>query len=87
MIYIRALTLICIGQRDESNQATKQKIEGLGRKAWIYTADLASAEAVGGLTERVLKDGHDISILLTCAGIQRRHPSHLFPKDDWDEVY
>lgn len=23
---------------------------------------------------------------MTCAGIQRRHPSHVFPKHDWDEV-
>lgn len=25
-------------------------------------------------------------ILLNCAGIQRRHPSHQFPDEDWDEV-
>lgn len=34
----------------------------------------------------MLDGGHDIDILVTCAGIQRRHPSHLFPKSDWDEV-
>lgn len=31
-------------------------------------------------------DGHDVSILVTCAGIQRRHPAHEFPMGDWDEV-
>lgn len=73
-------------QRDESNCTTKQTIEGLGRKASIYTCDLASDQDVSELTARVLKDGHDPSILVTCAGIQRRHPSHVFPKHDWDEV-
>lgn len=38
------------------------------------------------LVSRVLADGHDIDILLNCAGIQRRHPSHVFPDEDWDEV-
>ncbi|PYI34765.1 2-deoxy-D-gluconate 3-dehydrogenase [Aspergillus indologenus CBS 114.80] len=35
---------------------------------------------------RILADGHDINILINCAGIQRRHPSHLFPDADWDAV-
>lgn len=61
-------------------------IEKLGRKATVYTADLSSKESVGPLVGAVLKDGHDIDILLNCAGIQRRHPSHLFPLEDWDEV-
>ena len=25
-------------------------------------------------------------ILVTCAGIQRRHPAHQFPDQDWNEV-
>lgn len=30
---------------------------------------------------------HDrINILVNCAGIQRRYPSHKFPEDDWDQV-
>jgi 2-deoxy-D-gluconate 3-dehydrogenase len=65
---------------------TKSKIESIGRKAYIYAADLSSEKDVSGLAEAVLADGHDVDILLNCAGIQRRHPSHLFPKSDWDEV-
>ncbi|EIT73402.1 dehydrogenase with different specificitie [Aspergillus oryzae 3.042] len=56
------------------------------RKATIYTADLSSRESVSSLVSNVLNDGHDIDILLNCAGIQRRHPSHIFPDNDWDEV-
>ncbi|KAK4502809.1 hypothetical protein PRZ48_006235 [Zasmidium cellare] len=77
---------IVLVQRDESNQATKEAVEKLGRKATIYVADLASASEVGGLTKRVLADGHDIDILVNCGGIQRRHPAHEFPDSDWNEV-
>ena len=77
---------IILVQRNESNLETKNKVEALGRKAFVYVADLASQDAVAGLTERILKDGHDIDILVTCGGIQRRHPAHEFPMSDWDEV-
>ncbi|TKX26885.1 sorbose reductase-like protein 1 [Elsinoe australis] len=77
---------IILIQRDTSNTSTKSQIESLGRKATIYTADLASADDVATLTKRILDGGHDIDILVTCAGIQRRHPAHVFPKEDWDEV-
>ena len=74
-------------QRDINNQETKQQIESLGRKATIFTADLASRQDVSSLVSKVTNDGHDIDILLNCAGIQRRHPSHIFPDKDWDEVF
>ncbi|KAL9116252.1 MAG: hypothetical protein Q9227_000623 [Pyrenula ochraceoflavens] len=77
---------IVLVQRDSSNTTTKDAVEALGRKASIYTCDLADGESVGALTPKVLGDGHDISILLTCAGIQSRHASHEFPKSDWDQV-
>lgn len=73
-------------QRDESNQSTKQAIEALGRKATIYTTDLSSSESVSALVPTILKDKHRISILLNCAGIQKRHAPHEFPLDDWSTV-
>lgn len=74
-------------QRDTNNQETKRQIESLGRKATISTADLASRQDVSSLMAKLINDGHDIDILLNCAGIQRRHPSHIFPDEDWDEVF
>jgi 2-deoxy-D-gluconate 3-dehydrogenase len=73
-------------QRDTSNTSTKDAITALGRTATIYTCDLSSASGAAELVPRILADGHDISILVNCAGIQRRHPSHQFPHTDWDEV-
>jgi 2-deoxy-D-gluconate 3-dehydrogenase len=34
----------------------------------------------------VLEENLRIDILLNCAGIQRRHQSHNFPDEDWNEV-
>lgn len=73
-------------QRSRENLETQKAVEALGRKAPIYTADLASQEEVAGITSTILKDGRSIHILVNCAGIQRRHPSHEFPDNDWNEV-
>ncbi|KAH7313776.1 2-deoxy-D-gluconate 3-dehydrogenase [Stachybotrys elegans] len=77
---------IILVQRSEANLDTKRRVEALGRKATVYTADLACQDSVAGLTPKILADGHDVDILVTCAGIQRRHPAHEFPMEDWDEV-
>ncbi|KXH44547.1 2-deoxy-D-gluconate 3-dehydrogenase [Colletotrichum nymphaeae SA-01] len=77
---------ILLVQRDESSQSTKQAIEKLGRKATIYTADLSSQESVAALVPKVLKDGHEIRILVNCAGIQKRHPCEKFPDEDFNAV-
>lgn len=77
---------IILIQRDRAQDTTLKAINATGRKATIYTADLASQEQVAALTPAILKDGHKINILINCAGIQRRHPSALFPDNDWNEV-
>ena len=58
----------------------------MGRKAQIYIADLASNDSMKALVPKVLEDGHKVDILLNCGGIQRRHPAHQFPDEDWAEV-
>ncbi|KAL8354465.1 hypothetical protein RB601_004048 [Gaeumannomyces tritici] len=45
----------------------------LGRKAQIYTADLSDPASVAALTPKVLADGHEVRVLVNCAGVQRRH--------------
>ncbi|KAF2141192.1 uncharacterized protein K452DRAFT_228823 [Aplosporella prunicola CBS 121167] len=78
---------ILLVQRDTSNTATKAQIEALGRKATIYTADLADPASVAALIPSITQDAQQrIDILLNCAGIQRRHPAHQFPDADWDAV-
>ncbi|KAM3553154.1 hypothetical protein MY1884_006829 [Beauveria asiatica] len=77
---------IVLVQRDTSVVETKDLVEALGRKAWIYTADMAIQQQVAALTPKILADGHEIRILVNCAGIQRRHPCEEFPDSDFNEV-
>lgn len=77
---------VILVQRDDSNTGTRDEIRALGRAATIYTADLAHRDQIKGLVKKVLEDGHDVSILINCGGIQRRHPADQFPDEDWDEV-
>lgn len=78
--------IILIQRPGSTDMATKDAIERLGRKATIYHADLASKADLKGLVGRITGDGHDVSILVNCGGIQRRHPAQVFPDKDWDEV-
>ncbi|RDA94960.1 hypothetical protein CP533_0123 [Ophiocordyceps camponoti-saundersi (nom. inval.)] len=72
--------------RDAKTTTTKDAIEALGRRASIYVADMASADQVSALTPRILADGHEIRILVTCAGIQKRHACEAFPDSDFNSV-
>jgi 2-deoxy-D-gluconate 3-dehydrogenase len=73
-------------KRDVENLETKKAVEAFGRKATVYTADLSSQPSVAGIVPAVLKDGHSIQVLINCAGINKRHPSHQFPDSDLNEV-
>ncbi|KAH7158258.1 hypothetical protein B0J13DRAFT_468540 [Dactylonectria estremocensis] len=77
---------IILVQRDTTATATKEAIEKLGRKVFVYTADLSSAASVGTLVPKILADGHKLRILVNCAGIQRRHPCEEFPDKDFNDV-
>lgn len=73
-------------QREGASTATKEAAERLGRRVAVYTADMASPAQVAALTPRILADGHEVRVLVTCAGIQRRHRCEEFPDADFDEV-
>ncbi|KAI1372439.1 NAD(P)-binding protein [Hypoxylon crocopeplum] len=77
---------IILIQRSTTATETKKAVEALGRKAYIYTADLASSEDVASIVPKVLADGHTIRILVNCAGIQIRHPPEIFPDTDYKAV-
>ncbi|PTB44983.1 uncharacterized protein TrAFT101_000460 [Trichoderma asperellum] len=77
---------IILIQRDTTSTATKEAVEKAGRKAWIFTADLAVQEQVANIAKDVTAAGHKVDILVNCAGIQRRHPCEEFPDNDWNDV-
>ena len=78
--------LLTFLQHNTTDTETKTAVEKLHRKAGIYEADLSSEESVAALVPAIIHDGYRIDILLNCAGVQKRHPSHQFPSQDWNEV-
>ncbi|KAL4787324.1 hypothetical protein BJX76DRAFT_318891 [Aspergillus varians] len=78
---------IILVQRDASNTTTRDHIlNTLNRKATIHVAELSDRASVKSIIPTLASQGHTPTILLNCAGIQRRHPSEKFPDEDWDEV-
>ncbi|KAI1735041.1 hypothetical protein F4680DRAFT_453436 [Xylaria scruposa] len=77
---------ILLVQRTPTTTETQKAIEALGRKVQVYTADLSSPSDVSSLLPKVLSDGHQIRILVNCAGIQIRHACEDFPDADFAAV-
>lgn len=78
--------IILIQRPDSTNTSTQSQIEALGRRVTIYHADLADPKDLKGLVARITGEGHDISILVNCGGIQRRFAAQDFPDRDWEDV-
>ncbi|KAI9376173.1 hypothetical protein BJX61DRAFT_531013 [Aspergillus egyptiacus] len=78
---------IVLIQRTSTNTTTADHITTtLHRKAHIHVAELSDRSAVKNIIPTLTSSGIHPTILLNCAGIQRRHPSEAFPDADWDEV-
>ncbi|KAI1295172.1 hypothetical protein F5Y03DRAFT_309276 [Xylaria venustula] len=77
---------IILIQRNKITTETQKAIEALGRKVHVYTTDLSSQSDVASLVPRILSDGHEIRILINCAGIQIRHACEDFPDADFNAV-
>lgn len=71
--------------RSEASE-TKAKIEALGRRAIIVTADLSSIAPVADIIAQTLDGLGGIDILVNNAGIIRRNDAVDFTEEDWDAV-
>lgn len=69
--------------RDEQ---TELAIKQYNVSCETFTFDLANFDKYENLISDIIKKYQHIDILINNAGIQRRHPSVDFPKNDWDLV-
>lgn len=65
---------------------TVTRIEALGRKAQVITADLADAEGVGAIVADAMSALGSVDILVNNAGIIKRNDSIDFTFEEWDSV-
>ena len=77
-------TVICHGNSRPA-EATRRKIEQIGRRAAAVQADLTGPSGAQELFEKARAFG-PVDILVNNAGIIRRAPAHQFALEDWDAV-
>lgn len=76
--------VVIIG-RNVDPQVVKE-IENEGVRALGISFDLLDFDHYDALIDQIVNEMGQIDILLNNAGVQKRHPSVEFPKDDWDFV-
>lgn len=62
------------------------EIEGYGRRAYAVSCDVSDAESVRSMVPEVIGELGGIDILVTAAGIARRHAAEEMPIDVWQQV-
>lgn len=78
--------VVIIGSSDQVHQ-TAASLRERGYCCYAVQADLRSREEnYRAFRESLALLGGDLDILVTAAGIQRRHLPEEFPMDEWDEV-
>lgn len=78
--------VVVTGRTLSTLENTINEIEKLGRKALAVVCDVSKQEDVDKLVKKTLEHFGKIDILVTAAGIARRHPAEDFPQDDYDMV-
>lgn len=68
------------------NEQTENEIRQYGVKCTTFPFNLTQFEQYPQLIDTIISEYQHIDILINNAGIQRRHPSVDFPKNDWDLV-
>jgi 2-deoxy-D-gluconate 3-dehydrogenase len=72
--------------RSGDDRTTRDKVEGLGRRYFPVSADLAQPNQRGGLVDRVVTHFGKLDILVNNAGSGTRHPPEEFPLEEWRET-
>jgi len=78
--------VVVTGRTLKTLEQAVHSVEALGRKALAVPCDVASEDDVVKLVELTMKTFGRIDILVTVAGLAKRHPAEEFPVDDFDQV-
>ena len=75
----------CVSQSGD-DQATRQRVEALGRRFLGLRANLGDPSQRVGLVDRVVEHFGHIDILVNNAGSGTRHPPEAFPMTEWRDT-
>jgi 3-oxoacyl-[acyl-carrier protein] reductase len=76
----------CVDLKLEFCAETVQKVEGLGRKAWPFAANVSDAASVEAAAEQILAATGKVDILVNNAGITKDGLLMRMSEADWDAV-
>src|SRR5580765_8881755 len=63
--------VVCVSRTAENSEKVANEIRALGRRAWAHAVDVADANQVTAISEKILSETGRIDILVNNAGITR----------------
>lgn len=78
--------VVVTGRTIATLQQAVKSVEALGRKALAVTCDVAKEDDVIKMVEKTMETFGRVDILITVAGLAKRHPAEDFPVEDFDAV-
>src|SRR5664280_227596 len=78
--------IACVDLKLEFCAETVQKVQGLGRKAWPFAANVSDAASVEAAAEQILAATGKVDILVNNAGITKDGLLMRMSEADWDAV-
>jgi len=78
--------IVVTGRTLKTLEKAVKVVEALGRKALAVPCDVAKEEEVEAMVAQTIKAFGRVDILVTVAGLAKRHPAEEFPVGDFDQV-
>jgi 3-oxoacyl-[acyl-carrier protein] reductase len=78
--------IACVDLQLEFCAETVQKVQGLGRRAWAFAANVSDAASVAATAEQILAAAGKVDILVNNAGITKDGLLMRMSEADWDAV-
>jgi gluconate 5-dehydrogenase len=78
--------VVVTGRTLKTLEQAVHSVEALGRKALAIPCDVSNEEDVVKMVEQTMNTFGRIDILVTVAGLAKRHPAEDFPVGDFDQV-
>jgi 3-oxoacyl-[acyl-carrier protein] reductase len=78
--------IACVDLKLEFCAETVQKVQGLGRKAWAFAANVSDAASVEATAKQILTTAGKVDILVNNAGITKDGLLMRMSEADWDAV-
>ncbi len=78
--------VVVTGRTLKTLEQAVKSVKGLGRKALAVTCDVSKEDDVTKMIDQTMKAFGRVDILVTVAGLAKRHPAEDFPMDDFNQV-